>query len=253
MARRTRRRPGVVWLPMSIENRMSTDNPLIGQSCGFGQYAISVTGRAPGAHVENIFPVVADQPQLVEALGQSLASQEKSAYRLRRIVGKIFVEYDTQAGSTFVTGSVIVTVGFIILEVERSLAFQPKSSLSTDYSAVSLENIADPWIWRRSWIVGSSSTTSPGAGITRPLDGSFSFAPQNNFTTYGGGVLDGPHIDAKTSRTVRDEQRLAMVISCTNQSPDSGVGGLPAIIVTTDLRVLASMKNTSGNRRNASR
>lgn len=259
MARRIRRRPGVIWLPLSNENRLTLNNPIVPGSTCLGQYLIPDTGANPGDATTAVFPVVNDQPQLTTTLTSSLADTEGSAYRLRRIVGKIFVEYDMQAaaGGPFTCEAFLVTIGFIILEVEPSLAFLPKSATQTDYSTVAMSNVRDPWIWRRSWIVGNSSigtTAVAGGAVATTLGGAFSPAPNNNFAVYGGGVLDGPHIDAKTARVVRDDQRLSMVISIVRQSTTSPVGANPAnIVVTTDLRVLGSLRKQSGNRHNASR
>lgn len=254
MARRIRRRPGVIWLPLSTENRLTLDNPVNGGSTCLGQYAIvSNVGGSPGDTISATFPVVADQPQPVASLTSSLADQQGSAYRLRRIVGKIYVEYDQQVVAPEAE-VVLVTVGFIIVEVENSLNFLPKSATDDDYSLVHMDNVSDPWIWRRSWVVGKVLQTTLGS--PRVGTGQFSFIPSNNFSAgYGSGVMDGPHIDAKTARLVKNEQRLCMVISVTGiAAPVGGGGGGAAVtIVTTDLRVLASLRRQSGNRHNAAR
>lgn len=247
MARRIRRRPGVIWLPLSTENRLTVDAPVTGDSNALGQYALVIPGPpSAGANVTDIFPVVGDQPQNVAAATSSLADTEGSAYRLRRIVGKIYVDYvNLPAGVAPGLEVVIVTVGFIIIEVEPTLNFLPLSATADDYSVDRLDNVRWPWIWRRSWAVGNNQ-----GGATRAFNGSM---PQNNYFSYAGGVMDGPHIDAKTARTVKDSQRLAMVITATGMAPPTGGTGDTEIVVTTDLRVLGSLRKQSGNRHNASR
>lgn len=243
MARRIRRRPTVIWLPLTSENRLSLSSPITGVDCAFGQYVATVSGSGdPGAQRTGVFPVVNDQPQNIAGLTSSLADTEGSAYHLRRIVGKIFVEFDQQIATPHAQ-TVAVTVGFMVIEVEPSLNFLPKSATFDDYNCANLDNIRDPWIWRRTWVVGANE-----------VGGSqFSVPPQNNFSFGSGGVMDGPHIDAKTARSVKDEQRLAMVITTTQISPSAAGADVGVIVVTTDLRVLGSLRKQSGNRRNASR
>jgi len=254
MARRTRRRPGVVWLPLSTENRLVT-GAVDNETTSYGQYAVADAGANPGDATTALFPVVNDQPQLMSSPLSSLADVEGSAYRLRRIVGKIYVEFDHQAAAnanTTTCHGFLVTVGFIVIEVEATLNFLPKSATATDYSLVSLKNMRDPWIWRRSWLIGFDNAPNAGG---ESVDGRFSILPENNIV-YGAGVMDGPHIDAKTARVVKDDQRLAMVVTLVRQCSSNPAGGAvnPAvIIITTDLRVLASLRKSSGNRHNASR
>lgn len=64
--------------------------------------------------------------------------------------------------------------------------------------------------------------------------------------------MEGPHVDAKTARIVGPDQRLFLVVTNTIQG-GSAAGGVSSCEVITDLRVLASMRSSQGNRRNASR
>lgn len=261
MARRIRRRPGVVWLPLTTENRLVTVPN--GDSPAFGSYAVIIPPASViGQQITGVFPVVADQPQLPTSLTSSLADVEGSAYRLRRIVGKIWVELDqnTVGGATD-ANDIIVTAGFIILEVETSLAFLPKSATQDDYNVANFDGNRSPWIWRRSWRLGASGTAGAGeanffggVGVQAGAGGgpSFSPLPANNIMTAAGGVMDGPHIDAKTARVVKDNERLSLVVTATQISPGPSVSSA-VIVATTDLRVLASLRRQSGNRHNASR
>jgi len=248
MARRTKRRPGVIWLPLTTENRLSADNPITGDSNSLGQYQLTIPAASGnGARVTNLFPVVADQPQNIATAGTSLSDAEGSSYRLRRIVGKIYVDYVSKPGGVTAPDQTVVnvSVGFIILEVEPTLNFLALSATADDYSTARLDNVRWPWIWRRSWMVGN------GQGLQNATFNES--APNNNYFSYGGGVMDGPHIDAKTARTVKDSQRLSMVIDMVGTNPQSATPGDTAVIVTTDLRVLGSLRKQSGNRHNASR
>lgn len=74
--------------------------------------------------------------------------------------------------------------------------------------------------------------------------------PESNMEM--GSVADGPHVDQKTARIVSSEERLFLTVSATVLT---GSGGelVTSAFVNTDLRVLASMRTSSGNRGNASR
>jgi len=246
MARRTRR-PAVVWLPNDRTNRLNlaptvatngiTSAALVG--------AISV-GANPVSTSVQIFPVVLDEPQGVALATSSLSDVEGSAYRLRRIVGKIFIQPD-QTASIVANDptSFYVTASFIILRVDNTgTALAPLAT----YDNQALDQIRDPHIWRRSWLLSNL------AGVTAlniaTVDTRISFFRRD--TTEFGSVQDGGHIDAKTARVVSDEERLFLVVTAV-PIDGNAQGRDSLLLVVADLRVLASMRKQSGNRRNASR
>lgn len=248
MARRTRR-PTVVWLPLDITNRIQ--EPAAANSglanAGF-QIGLNATGGANSGINTQVWPIVKDEPQNIAGLTETLSDLEGSAYRLRRIVGKIFVQppQTTSANANDVT-SWMVTVGFIILRVDNTgaiLAPLPQ------YAVNIMDATRDPWIWRRSWCV--SNQVAINQLNTAVPDTKQLIFPSSNVNGYGGGVADGPHVDAKTARLVSDEERLFGVISAigldgNTQGDDQVIG------MFGELRILASMRKQSGNRRNASR
>lgn len=244
MARRTRR-PKVVWLPLDLDNRLATaplpattgaDNALSIQilpvAGGIGQTTVDVIG------------VVRDNPQNAAGAGQTLSDYEGSAYRLRRIVGKIFVT--TPQDQDEITGNApsrfAVTCGFIILKCDQGgVPLAP----FVNYNIQALDATRDPWIWRRTWCIMNLGIGDRDVQI---LNTGTSF-PRSNMEY--GSVMDGPHVDAKTARVVSDEERLYFVTSVT--SLDGALLTEAQVLIFTDIRVLASMKTSSGNRRNASR
>lgn len=193
--------------------------------------------------------MVKDEPQGVAATTTDLSDLEGSAYRLRRIVGKIFVQPAQVAGIAATDATTwIVTAGFIILRVTGSGAIL--SGASNTYDPQILDNIRDPWIWRRSWMLSNQAGIN-ALNVATPDTKQVIF-PSSNINGYGGGVLDGPHIDAKTARVVSDEERLFLVVSA--NTIDGDAQNTPNQIgFFGDVRVLASMRKQSGNRRNASR
>lgn len=247
MARRTRR-PAVVWLPLTTVNRIQLPGGATSgaDSAGF-QLGVAVPSGGPTG--TQTTPLVKDEPQNIAGAAETLADLEGSAYRLRRIVGKIYIQPAQIAAVTALEStSFMVTAGIIVLRVDTAGAIL--SGNNNTYDASSLDNTRDPWVWRRSWClsnvvgIGTLNTAAPDS---RPL-----IWPESNVQAYAGGVMDGPHIDAKTARVVSDEERLFLSVSA--QGLDGDTQGLETVVaVFGEVRVLASMRKSSGNRRNASR
>lgn len=249
MARRIRR-PSVVWLPLATTNRINSQAAAnIGTQNGGFQFGVQVQpGLATG--FTQAIAIVKDEPQNITQSDQTLSDIEGSAYRLRRIVGKIFIAplQISEVDSNSQASLFMVTAGFIILRVDPAGAILSGNLIS--YDTQSLDNARDPWIWRRTWMVSDVAQANAQNAIQpdiKPI-----IYPPNNLTGYGGGNMDGPHIDAKTARVVSDEERLILVVSAI--ALDGATEGIPsAITVFGEVRVLASMRKQSGNRRNASR
>lgn len=240
MARRTRG-PKVAWLPNT--NASSIDSNTTNESVySIVQHDI---GGDIGAHVNSQHGVVIDGEGLDPlAAGVTLADVEESGYRLRRIVGKLWCCYRQVALDTPV--SVICTAGFIVLRVDPQTGL-PAGASTEFYYAGSIRQTADPWIWRRSWILTNTLATQAA-----PRTWTSARIPSASNLQLGG-VLDGPHIDQKTARLVGPEERLFLVLNTTvlEDGFDEQITG--AVQWVWDLRVLGSMRSTMGNRRNASR
>lgn len=234
--RRTRK-AAVVWLPNDGGNTLQAGTNV------FKQFQLDIPGP-PSIGVTGIIPLTVDFPA---ALGtqDTLSDYEGSAYRLRRIVGKCFVtaEQDAEPPTGSPSGC-IVTAGFIVLRVDPNGSPLAGLAAFASYSPQLLDSERDPWIWRRSWILSNGSLQLTG-GATG-FNATFPFT-----NTEYGSVADGPHIDAKTARAVKDEERLFFVAS--GIALDGAQGTSIAARVILDYRLLASMYKASGNRRNASR
>lgn len=235
-----RKKPRVIWIPPSDDNAI--DN--VTATSGVKAFRVDVSPATP--HSTGEIPLVIDAEPDPQAITTSLADIESSAYRLRRIVGKIWVRMD-QADDANVEFAV-VTAGLMVRRVDplasTSLA-ATNPSANRLVSPSEQENFGDPWIWRRSWIVYNNA--SPGA---RPLNVQ---GPETNYD--GLSALDGPHVDQKTARLIGPEERLFLDVAV--RSNKTGEVSQDQIEVSTliicELRVLASMRASSGNRRNASR
>lgn len=157
---------------------------------------------------------------------ESLATLMSSAWRLRRIVGDVFATY-TPGGSgpndpSGVTPpAALFAIGFMVRNVDET-----GLPVGSNVDVLNGDDYDDPWIWRRSWILGH------GAGVTRhnvdiggaatPVRNSLAFGsgqgPYNDqqfsfaqfpSTNVAYGFKDGgSKVDQKTNRLIGPEQRL---------------------------------------------
>lgn len=240
MAFRRRRRPAVTWLP---HIQFEDQEPLI----GFIQSTVTVA-VASRAITTNIYSLVMDQPEEANRANiPSLADFEGSAYRLRRIVGKCFVTMDNDQAAAQAKRPVaaLVGAGIIVLRCDSGSGAPLNAGTPTNYSPIVLDNTADPWVWRRTWVLNNDFSNQAAAVQN------FYQYPRTN-AEYGS-IQDGPHIDQKTARRVSKEERLFFVISTCNIGPAADAGNPGFINFLLDYRILASPLKAMGNRRNASR
>lgn len=214
-----------------------------------------------GDLVTGIIPVVADLPQGTlstvesEGIGEIIGNE----YILKRIVGKCFVYLDNTNVSGGVLGvdtledtATIVTCGFFVARADGNDLSQPIAAGPEGnqlYGPEVAHNTRQPWIWRRSWILGVDGF-GPGLtedlGVTIPagavIRGRGSF-PTNN-TKYGS-VMDGPHVDAKTGRRVRQTERLFFAASASYYNP----AGIAPTTWNTNVQVMLDCRYLGALRR----
>lgn len=240
-----RRKPRVIWLPNSRSNRLNvTGDATDGKANSLFRFILDVPND--GTIVTGIIPVVADTPPNLGLAGpiNSLSDIENSAYRLRRVVGKFFIGARQDLGQqSIIWEHAVITIGLIVLRVKDDGT--PLAANLADYSANMLDSISDPWIWRRTYGVGNNAQILQN-GSTLP------FWPETNLTQ--GSALDGPHVDQKTARIISSEERLFFVASGASAGGTAPQATLTSEVeIIGDVRVLASMRTSGGNRRNASR
>lgn len=240
MAFRKRRKASVSWLPVLGQNTGSTDSWL--------EDAINVQNTVGAAGIStNIHALTVDYPaEAVQSVQvESLSDYQGSGYRLRRIVGKFYCGMDPDIGdaqTTYPQGA-LVAAGLIVLRVDTATGAPLRAATPIDYSPLGRDNVRDPWIWRRTWVLSDPFGASP-VNVAIGLFG------QTNMEY--GSVYDGPHIDQKTARRIALEERLFLVVST---APLRGITPTTAgrVRYVYEARYLTSPIRISGNRRNASR
>lgn len=242
---RRKRKTRYTWLPI-VPGFEWTDK---GNSC-VNRFILDVP--ADGSIIAGQVPVIEDQPQdpgTAEGIGEQVGNE----YLLKRIVGKCFVSL-TYAETVAVqqVGAyqpVIVTAGFFVARADPTNYSGPIGAAEGPglYGTLEANLTRQPWIWRRSWMLGAGAFNQNGANpldvtVADGLNGRLSW-PLNN---YCGSVLDGPHIDAKTARRVRLEERLWFGVSAASATTAAFTDGLAFVNVDLEARYLGAMRRPRG-------
>lgn len=241
-----RRKPRVVWLPNTNANSIATTAPLEPTSTA-QIFAVDVSGDQ-GNFAAGEIPIVIDEtPDPLVNVDSTLSDIFNSGYRLRRIVGKIFI--GIRQTPERAPPRVLVTAGLIVRRTQTSTG-QSLALLSGDAELIApgdIENASDPWIWRRAWILRNRASLDDATDID------FRDAPTTNLGLGALAGMDGPHVDVKTARRIGPEERLFLNVQSTILAESTEPQINTVTIVIADLRVLASLSTSVGNRRNASR
>jgi len=259
MARRfaRRRKPRVVWLPVfgqgHVEGATVDDCPGITGRLNFDSPAVVFDAFPITFDQGNYDPSWVQEQALVNAFVPNVSDlTQGNEYRLRRIVGKFFcaASSDELDDPPAFAAAVDCALGFIICRTDDD------GAPTTDFEQVNplaQGSMNDPWIWRRRWVLNPFGNTR----IADPNISTLNFPPYWDFpnSTAGyGSVQDGPHIDQKTARIIRKEERLFAVVAARGWFPTGSITNGLSIDYLLDYRILASMRSTTaGNRRNASR
>lgn len=241
-----RRGPKVVWLPVDLNNRLGAASPATA-FVDSSHFTFTLTGPGAGiAPSTAAIPLVKDSESTSAQLNidATIADIASSGYRLRRVVGKlvVLVAQGVAAGAEDPT-IYQVTMGVIVLKTDVTgvNTAQPADV----YSPEILNSVSDPWVWRRSWVLGDQEGAATVGSLLR--------APRSNIENYAGGNSDASHIDQKTARTVGSEERLFLVATCRGLDGQPQAVNPGAISIVGDLRMLGSIRTNLGNRGNASR
>lgn len=207
------------WLPNWGSNYTSGEDEYVQPAL---QFSLDV-GFA-GDPIVGVLPMARDSPTELRNVPNrdeyTMADAIGSEYFLRRIVGKIHVvnmAFVRATGAlTGEVGPVFVKVGCFVGAADTQTPDLPRDFTSegqTSYNPGEQRALREPWIWQRSWMLGSSRTAfvasaTPNVNINRYRAYVF---PPTNVEFQGGGFLDGSHVDIKTARRIRQDERLWFV------------------------------------------
>lgn len=236
--RRIRRKRKFTWLPI-----LGTRQGDAGEERStLFNFAVDIA--TDGSSTVGLIPITYDIGQ--EFLGNlnnpalNLNDILGEEYFIKRLVGKCFVQYSFLFASPH--PPVYVTAGFFIgrhdnTNVDVPVNFSGEPQI---YNPQDTLTVREPWIWRRAWMLGDQGT-APLGDLPGPLQ-STAWPLSNSIY---GSVLDGPHIDAKTARRVRAQERLFFAISAQNAPVQTASLGQVAVVNGyLDLRVLGQLRRT---------
>lgn len=271
--RRGRRKRRVLWFP-PIGTKVGETQ----EAVGYNTFSLEVSGNPslPSSVAQIQIPLTFDFGQeallaseAANALIPTLADLEESAWRLRRVVGKIFATYNSASNArdnNTAPPAVHFMAGLMVRRVDSTGFPDPG-----DVQLGNRDDYDDPWLWRRTWLLGRGTNETffgtLGGGPTNAANASgdpfTAFAPQiaydftqfpNNNCVYGS-ALDGPHVDAKTNRIIGPEDRLILhmeAYALPIQGFTTDLVRLGRVSGMYDLRLLGVTMKAS-NRRNATR
>jgi len=202
----------------------STWFPTLGTSIG-DDYAVTPVIYFDGVSVGDTVgspsasALVNDETHQPEATGISLRDAvEGQTYRCDRIVGNIFAGWRDLGVEG--ASDVIACAALVVLPVDDET--QSPELTEAEYAPLASENSAQPWMWRRTWLLGSGTSEMPSSNIN-----------------YGTAV-GGPFVDTKgVKRIIQREQRLFLVTQVMKVDPSAEPG--VAVDWRIDLRVLGQM------------
>lgn len=155
-----------------------------------------------------------DEEQAVEG-ADYLSDLIGSEYVLRRIVGDCFVSRDITFNSGASAAAVLVRAGFFVARQADStqgenlpIGANTDAELRENYSPSNVATIREPWIWRKTWILGNNGRTPAGGD---PVIDGLNRHPATN--TQYNGAMSNSRIDAKTLRRVGQDDRLWFAIT----------------------------------------
>lgn len=263
--RRRRKGSGGTWFPV-LGTTPDTDE-------SFAQITLALgipNGLTNVKAVTGIVPLTFDTPQEganTDPITDTLTELVGNEYFLKRIVGNVFVSVHqdiddpTIAGATDFEPAYIVTAGFFVARAgdentgeDLPIGANSATTVAHSYRVDAQETIREPWIWRRSWLLGNPARAFmiQQLGTTGPGSIQLGTAELPSSNIFYGTLGGGPHLDAKTRRRVRQDDRLWFAISARPYRTSEAVApGSPdgEIRVVLDYRIFASLRKAknSGN------
>lgn len=204
----------------------------------------SLTVPVNGTTTCGVFELIEDTPSDDQAVGLPMGFYQNNEYLIKRIVGKLFAQ-NTQIANATNPPAVLFGAGFFVARTEDADSGGPTlpigaataAQIVDNYSPLRVENIREPWIWRRTWMLSNVLSTAVGSAQV---------SAYGRTTTDYGSVLDGPHIDAKSVRRVKDGERLWLALAARNFPLNTSADTAAVVNVLLDYRVLGRRTRRQG-------
>lgn len=240
-ARRFRKRRGV-WLPLLGSDWTAGEGAEHYNDASITFESAPVGNRRADGVESEVFPVVPDFTWTVHNDGTSRAASlhertSGNCWKLDRIVGRCAItcwESDADIPAEDQWPYIQVGAGFFVARSEEGQDSVP-DLFSDEYDVLAADNIRNPWIWRKTWIL----TNPAGSRIFRD---DFPIA-----TTQCSSPYQSADVDVKSKRMIRPEHRLWFTYSVigwngtTEEIAD--VGAQPRALGNVDIRCFGTIVN----------
>lgn len=248
MARRRRRR--YTWFPNLGTGSAFTNGDLTGRQITLG---VNLNGSPSTVVVPLTFDFPNETVQASVAGDTPLGDFIGNEYIIERIVGNMFYNISS-AGNANTGGAVLVTAGIFVARADDANPDIPIGSAAAadeinNYSPQFTNNIREPWMFRRTWLLGAQlgvndgtgalvTTTTVGTGTVVNAANRYAY-PQSN--VFYGTAVGGPYVDVKSSRRVGQDERLFWVTAAQTWPVDTVDSGIINVGGLFDYRILGTL------------
>jgi len=253
--RRTRRRSRGTWLP--------TIGTFINTTTSYEGRELLLTPPFDGSFNTVITDLTFDRPLEGDAIqaDDTLAQVVGSEYILQRNVGKVLAHrriVPVALGSVIAADrapAILLSCGFFVARanddasgggLDTPIGSASETERTSNYSPLGIDGIREPWIWRRTWILGSYGAAWTDTGLPRQVlmaDQSLPAGAYPPSTALYGSLADGPHIDSKVKRRISQDDRLWFAASVCNWPTGVQVGEIPMdVTLCLDYRLFGSLR-----------
>ena len=151
------------WFPTLGTEWAADGGGLSWFDAGFTLNTLSLNENKANGSNGVVIPVTKDFTQLPSSnfgtiTGAGLRDEvEGQSWLLKRLVGNIFCQYVNADGNSDPSQfwrQALVTAGFFVSRNIDSIQGEPDLDYD-EYDPMFLDNITNPWIWRRSWILSN--------------------------------------------------------------------------------------------------
>jgi len=239
---RRRRRRRFYWLP-NLGIQGATGGGLVAQTEIMSHDFLTALVQTNGGVTTAITDVTFDDPRGANladtAVTTPMAEFLRSGYMLRRVVGNLFVHPIVTSSPEGYSAAIVTFAMFVARADEATDNIAPIGSLTgpeqtQNYDPTHNDNVREPYLFRRTWILGTPFTTTG--------DGTNKFPTTN--AGYGS-AYEGTFVDQKTLRRVDGDNRLWAVLSARNYPVGAAHTSTVSIRAHFDFRYLGRPISTA--------
>lgn len=243
-----RRRRKFTWLPTVGTVGFSPEEPA--NSAIISEVIVEnvPNGEFLGTPDSVVFPIINDFPQepfdsnqgsTTEGIGEIIGNE----YVIERIVGELYVGY-TAGNGTSGNATVLVCAGIFVARSDSVQPAAPIGLTATNYSPLALQNIREPWMFYRTWLLSGGFAQVGNPFATASATGLNAVGRTNNGQNAGASMFEGPHIDVKSVRRIRQDERCYLTISAQGYNPlgDASTTLTGKLEIIMNIRALGALR-----------